>query len=1030
MKKQIYLVPYSHLDTQWRWEFPTTINKYIKSTIDENIYLFEKYPEHSFNFTGALRYQMMKDYYPERFKKVKKLIAKKRWHLAGTCLDETDTLVPSVESSIRNILYGYNWQLEVFGKSSKDYMIPDCFGFPENLPSVMAHCDINGFSSNKLTWQSANGIPFEIGKWLGPDGKGVVSAFNPCRYDDHLELPIHINPWRKERLEKLGEKNGVWKSFQYYGVGDIGGSPFESSVKNVIKSIKHYKDKNSDIEILQGSADDFFNNFTEEEKEKLDSYCDDLLLINHSAGTLTSAVIMKRWNRLNEQMAFASEAAAVTAKEIAESVYPKDAINTAWQRVIGSQMHDILPGTSTPIAYEYSQNDEVMALNTWCGILEDSAKAVNPHIAGSGNILLFNPTEYSRENIVTINFEADVNKNYVMVDSENNEYKVQQKDNVIYFKPKIEAFEWKRFQLKEVENVLCKKVKIYKDDFWYLENEYIQVKITLSGEIISIFDIVNKKELLKDSIGYEFQKERPEKFPAWNMDWKDRNQKPFLRIQDGEVELIEEGILKSTLKITKKHNNSTFVKEISLVKGEKMVRFIERINWFESGYSLKLAIPTTFEKPTATYNWETSRKERGINREKQFEIPSRYWVDLSEKSFGFSIIEDCKYGYDRPSEDILRMTLIYTPAIRYINGFWDQKYQDWGEHTIKYAFKIHDGTFKETDTEARLFNQPVRAFKVTDRNVSSKTLPFINIASSQVGMLALKESENGEGIIVRFYEKFGTDVNTNVTFKNEIIDAYEVNGLEEKLNIVAFDNNSLNIEIPSNSIKSYLVKLDNYKSNSIQQKQLQLHCNNNLFSLNNSEGEGSFPYELKPNEINVGNATFTISKNNNLNSMKCCNQNILLEKGYNKIAFLLSAKEKAELNINCLDINNKIVKVEKVAVESSFEFLGQWEKRLWKKTPKRHLKFKRDYAWINKCVGVKTGYVIRDRVGWYATHSHKKGKDKAYEYAYLYYKEFDLLNDYDKIQILKNEAIDIVGITLINEDNATNIKSLNDKYDF
>ena len=57
IKKEISLIPYAHLDTQWRWEYPTTIRKYIKSTLDKNIYLFEKYPEHQFNFTGALRYQ-------------------------------------------------------------------------------------------------------------------------------------------------------------------------------------------------------------------------------------------------------------------------------------------------------------------------------------------------------------------------------------------------------------------------------------------------------------------------------------------------------------------------------------------------------------------------------------------------------------------------------------------------------------------------------------------------------------------------------------------------------------------------------------------------------------------------------------------------------------------------------------------------------------------------------------------------------------------------------------------------------------
>ncbi|HUX19603.1 MAG TPA: hypothetical protein VMW69_00080 [Spirochaetia bacterium] len=33
----VYLVPYAHLDTQWRWEYPTTITKYLRNTLTENL---------------------------------------------------------------------------------------------------------------------------------------------------------------------------------------------------------------------------------------------------------------------------------------------------------------------------------------------------------------------------------------------------------------------------------------------------------------------------------------------------------------------------------------------------------------------------------------------------------------------------------------------------------------------------------------------------------------------------------------------------------------------------------------------------------------------------------------------------------------------------------------------------------------------------------------------------------------------------------------------------------------------------------
>lgn len=1030
MKKEIYLVPYSHLDTQWRWEYPTTINKYLKNTMEESFTLFDKYPEHTFNFTGALRYQMMKDYFPKDFERVKSLIQDNRWHLAGTCLDETDALVPSVESSIRNILYGDRWQKEHFGKTSKDYMIPDCFGFPENLPSVMSHCSIHGFSSNKLTWGSAVGIPFEIGKWVGPDDNEVISVFNPCRYDDHLTLPIFMNPGRLKRLNTIGEKSNVWKSFQYYGVGDIGGAPFEGSVKRAIKSINYYKNKNSDIEVKQGSADGFFESITAEEKSKMDAYSGDFLLINHSAGTLTSAVIMKRWNRKNEQMAFAAEAASVMAEQLTGLEYPNKAIKNAWQRIIGSQMHDILPGTSTPTAYEYSQNDEALALNTWTGIIEDAAKALNPLISGTGDILLFNPTEYHRRDNVEITYPIDSSKTYQLLDHLKNEHVVQTTENKILFKPHLKPFEWKRFELIETQIKVKEEVSLMKTDAWYLENEFVKVKIDFNGQLSSIRNKLLGKELLSDSMGYELQKERPMKFPAWNMDWRDRKKKPYIRLEGGEVEVIEDGPLKKTLMITLKHQKSIFKKEISLSENSHIVEFKERINWFETGCSLKLSLKTSMEDPKVTYNWETSRKSRDVNRKDQFEVPSRLWVDVSEKDYGFSIVEDSKYGYDRPDKSTLRMTLIYTPALRYVNGFWDQKSHDWGENTIKYGIVCHSGSYENTDTLARLFNQPVQAFKVSESDHDRSLDQFMTIESDQVGLLTVKKPEDSDGILIRLYEKHGRKVSSHMTFYSEILEAYEVDGLEERIGKAVYNDNQLTIDVQSNGIKSYIVKLKPEKTLEVKQTSVSLPYNYQLFSRNNETSTGIFPSEFKEDQISVGPVNFKTSELPILNGLTCLKQTIQIPEGYKKMSILVGAYTTQDVSFDFLNEQGDLLSSQPVQVQSSTGFIAQWESRTWKKTPKHHHKLKRDYAWLNKCTGVTPGYVNRDRVAWYSTHTHKNGKDLAYQYGYLYLKEMMIPDGADQVILPKNGDVFIVSMTVSNDTSVKSIKHLNDKYDY
>src|SRR5918996_5076194 len=154
----LYVVGYAHLDTEWRWEYPQTINEYLPKTLRNNFAFFEKYPNYIFNFTGTNRYRLIKEYYPADFERLKQYVAAGRWYPAGSSMEEGDVNSPSAESIFRQILYGNNWFRKEFGIASDEYMLPDCFGFPASLPSILAHAGIKGFSTQKLTWNSAAAV--------------------------------------------------------------------------------------------------------------------------------------------------------------------------------------------------------------------------------------------------------------------------------------------------------------------------------------------------------------------------------------------------------------------------------------------------------------------------------------------------------------------------------------------------------------------------------------------------------------------------------------------------------------------------------------------------------------------------------------------------------------------------------------------------------------------------------------------------------------------------------------------------------
>src|SRR3982751_98748 len=203
----LYVVGYAHLDTQWRWEYPQVIGEYLPNTMRDNFALFEKYPNYLFNFTGANRYRLMKEYWPEDYARLKSYVAAGRWFPAGSSMEEGDPNSASAESIVRQILYGSTYFRREFGRTSAEYMLPDSFGFPASLPSILAHMGLKGFSTQKLYWGSAaqvggpnspeqtpTGVPFNIGFWEGPDGRGVLAAFNPRANDSNVREDYSKSP--------------------------------------------------------------------------------------------------------------------------------------------------------------------------------------------------------------------------------------------------------------------------------------------------------------------------------------------------------------------------------------------------------------------------------------------------------------------------------------------------------------------------------------------------------------------------------------------------------------------------------------------------------------------------------------------------------------------------------------------------------------------------------------------------------------------------------------------------------------------
>ena len=1014
----LYTVGYAHLDTQWRWDYVETINKFIKATMDDNFLLFEKFKSYVFTFSGARRYKMMKEYYPERYEKLKKYISQGRWFVGGSSVDECDANIPSPESIIRHVLYGNNYFRSEFGKESVDFLLPDCFGFQAHLPSALAHAGIKGFSTQKLEWGSAIGIPFNIGTWIGTDGKGVLAALNATDYGGDVEFRCDtVKKWVDRVLEN-GRKYGVYADYRYYGTGDIGGAPSLEAVKNAVGSLNN---PDSKIKLYLCSSDQLFRDLTDAQAAKLPTYKGDLLLTQHSAGSLTSQAYMKRWNRKNELLAQAAEPLAVFADLAGGVRYPQSQFNSAWWLVLGSQMHDILPGTCIPKAYEYAWNDEVLGLNLFSGALQAAAASVihGMDTRGKGQtVAVYNPLAITRKSIVEVELNyPDVPPDFVKVTGPDDkevpiqiQYRTKHSIRILFL-ASLPSVGISVFDVQPSAKPSDVKTSL-KATGNTMENEFLKVTINENGDISSIFDKRQNKEMLSAPVRLEFLHEYPEYWPAWNMDWRDRKNPPIDYVKGpAKITLVYNDNLSDVIKVERKGRNSDFTQYISLTAGQECIVIRNEVGWQSKGVSLKASFPLTASNVNATYNLGLGTIERSTNNEKKYEVPSREWFDLTDKSgnFGVSILEDSKFGSDKPDDKTLRLTLLYTP---HANTYHEQACQDFGNHDFVYAIYPHKGDWRTalTEWQGRMLNQPVRAFVVPPHlGPLGKSVSFVKVSSPQLDIRSIKKAENNNDIIIRVQELLGKEAeNIEISFLSKIIKAWEVDGQERTIGDIQPVNGKLVISMDRFAIRSFRLQLDKpaeklFNPTSIP---LPLAYEEDVVSGGNKKKNGRFdangisiPAELFPSSLTVDGIEFTLGQkaDGKNNAIACNSQKILLPAtgNYNRLYMLAAANDDTNGSFKAGNIKSYL------RIQAYTGKIGQYDNRVFDK--------------LGRLKALEKAYIKRDEVAWFATHVQKDTANIPYQYAYLFKYSIPVSPSAGYVQLPQNDAIKIFAMTVADD---------------
>lgn len=982
-KKKIYTVATAHLDTVWSWDFEKTVSQYIYNTLVDNFKLLEKYKTYKFNFEGSYRYELMQEYYPELFEKMKEYVAEGRWNVCGSAFENGDTNIPSPEALFRNILIGNSYFEKTFGKRSKDIFLPDCFGFGWALPSVARHSNLLGFTTQKLAWGSAYGVPFDIGKWYGVDGNYIYASLNP--HDYYFTL-TQLRKWDFVLNKfKANEKYGLDWTYIFHGIGDRGGAPKEKSVAFVESEVAGNKDSN--VEVYVAAADEIFRDiedkFSDEQKEKLPQWKTELVMQNHGVGGYTSRACGKRWNRRCEELGNIAEVNGVTAEYLGAADYNKTALNRAWKRAVAHQFHDDMPGTSVQRVYRRSWNDLALSANQFTSELENAACGVSTlmktDFCQGVPVMVSNPVEANVNSAVTI-YLKDIKTQYVRVfDDSGKEVKSQvnsDKNGVkeIIFIADVKSLGYRVYDVRP-SDVPCRlesDLKITTENI--IENEKYIVALNKMGNITSILDkSLGEKELLKEPIILGlFKYTGSKEWPAWEMNFKEANKEADRIPRLVSVSIEETGPARAAFKVVQQDKNrSRFTYYIALTSGGKCVEVYSEIEWQNLCTMAKHRFSFTCSNSEATFDLGLGVIKRGNMSEKLFEVPAQKWADITDESgeYGVSVISECKYGWDKFSNDTLRLTVLHTPLKNYrIDSM--QSMMDIGLNRYSFAVFSHEGAdLAATQLEARKFVQPLTAYECSKHSGAlGSEYSFGSVSSNNVIIRALKKAEESNEIVVRLNEGAGKPVEKfTLTLGEEVESAREIYASEEPLGDAVVEDGKLVTSFAPYQIRSFALTLkkSGVKAQKSVSKPAQIDFDKNIITSNGGQAgdfEMNIPRELIPDVITANGVNFEISKTDK-NACVMKGQTVKISDDTDKLCLLCASfggDKNAAFDVDGSTVTRRIL--------SGDEPFAGW-----------------DLPDLGDVAFVKQG-----KLGWEATHSHTNGRDNIAKGLCFYITEIDV----------------------------------------
>ena len=821
----VRIVGNSHIDMAWLWPWTETV-EVVRNTFQSVLDLMREYPDFKFTMSSARTYEWMQEKYPDLFKQIEQRVKEGRWEIIGGMWVEPDLNMPDGESLVRQILVGKRYFKKNFGVDVKIGWNPDSFGYNYQLPQIYKKSGMDYFVTQKLMWaHEFTTFPYKLFWWQSPDGSRLLTYF-PHDYADGIDaepLASQVAVWMPSIYGKtIPDKPEM---MHLYGVGDHGGGP----TRIMLDHAERLRAPDAVFPKLEFSfARDFFSDLEKKLPNMQVPVWDGELYFQYHRGVFTTQAETKRRIRRAEETVLNAEKFASLASMYGRP-YPQDGMEMSWKNLLFDHFHDIMPGSGVAVNYlDAKRNLEEVdraANDVTMGSLQEIAAHVNTQGEGVP-VLIFNPLSWPRTEVTELEAQLPAPTKHIEVVDSNGKLAGSQLLSIdaethrarFLLLSNTPSLGYRTYFVQAATSAPAAHLML-RASADTIENEFLRLKVDPStGCMTSLFDKRSNTEALApaetetggpktSTCGNLLQTfvDKPQRWDAWNIDADFEKQHWDLDNAD-EVKLVENGPLRAVIEIKNHFQNSTFVRDVTMYAGVPRVDVKMTAEWHEKHILLKVAFPLSAHSDRAAFEIPFGSVERPTTRntpaeQAQFEVPAQRWADISDSEHGFSLLNDCKYGYDAKG-NVLRLSLLRSPE-------WPDPHADEGHHEFTYSLYPHTGGWKDALTirrgyelNYRLISLPVEKHEGALAGEHS----FLQAQGDNVIVTAVKKAEDENALVVRFYEWAGKDGQVTIQLPPGADSAAETDLMERPIASLAVHDGGVAIHTKPYEIKTIKVK--------------------------------------------------------------------------------------------------------------------------------------------------------------------------------------------------------------------------------